>query len=212
MGNSRDFGTVLLSSWQNYKSYRQGKLKQGKPFQYISDQHIKEAIKSDGKNKLSNISNDTTSLSAWNNVVDFITTKKSSHFAVKETRTEREALRDREFSELIYQRLIHIRKSGVEPKDTHIGSKLTIMAASYSATEELHSKSKKIEFIRDNNSIDSRVRRYIYSPSKIMKEIRVREGQIHPCKSCGESIDASKMKAAWEKNSCPYCDGNIYNA
>lgn len=208
MGNTRDFGTILLAAWQNYKGYRQGKLKQGKPYQYISETHIKDAIKSDGKKKIQNIKSDAGALAVWNNIIDFITEKKHSHFSVQETSSKQEALSEREFSELFYQRLLHTRKLGVEPKDSSVGSKLSILAPSYSVTYEYHSK---ITYIKDSQAIDSRIRRYIYDPEKVIKHIRIKEGRIQPCITCDSSIDAGKMNHAWKQNTCPYCGGKIYN-
>jgi hypothetical protein len=210
MGNARDFGTILLAAWQEFKTYRQGKLKQGKPYQYISDQHIRDAIKADGKKKIENIKNNASALSVWNSIIDFLTSKKSSHFAILENHDQKASLQEPEFSELVYQRLVHFRKAGVEPKDLRVKSKLMIVAASYSATQDLHSKSKKITFFKDNSSIDSRVRRYIFNLSEVIKALRVNEGRVHPCKSCGQAIDSEKMKAAWSVNSCPFCGGAIH--
>lgn len=210
MGNTRDFGTILLAAWQEFKTYRQGKLKQGKPYQYISDQHLRDAIKADGRKKIENIKNNAAALAVWNSVIDFLTSKRSSHFAILENQEQKACLQEPEFSELVYQRLVHFRKAGVEPKDLHIGSKLMIVAASYSATQDLHSKSRKITFFKDNASIDSRVRRYIFDLARVIKDFRVKEGRVHPCKSCGQPIDAEKMKAAWLANGCPFCGGAIH--
>lgn len=208
MGNTRDFGTIFLKAWQNFKGYRQGKLKQGKPYQYISEAHIKEAIKADGKKKLQNIQNDAGALMVWNNVIDYISSKRHSHFAILETAKSREALAEREFSELFYQRLLHVRKTGVEPKESSVKNKLTILAPSYSVTYDHHSK---ISYTKDSRVIDTRIRRYIYNPAEIIKNIRIHEGKIHPCISCDNNIDAGKMRHAWEQNSCPFCGGKIYN-
>lgn len=210
MGNPRDFGTILLGAWQNYKAYRQGALKQGKPFQYINEQHIKDAIKVDGQKKKENILNDGSTTQVWNRVVDFLTLKASSHFAVYETREQKEALQEREFSELIYHRLMNVRKLGVEPKDSGAPSKLMILAASYSVTQNLHAR--KIEYVKDNSVVDCRVRRYIFDVASVIRDLRISDGSIHPCRSCSAGIDANKMKAAWQQNSCPFCGQEIYGA
>lgn len=208
MGNTRDFGTIFLDAWQNYKRYRQGKMKQGKPFQYITDNQIKESIKADGIKKLANISSDASANSAWSHVVDFLTSKRSSHMAMQEARNQFEALSTPEISELIYQRLLFVRKKGIEPKDLG-GPKLTILAGSYSATVDLHGKS--INFIKEYTDIDNRVRRYVIDLYNIVKQIRTAQGQVHPCMNCSAAIDIGLMKAAWEKNSCPYCGKTIHN-
>lgn len=207
MGNPRDFGTILLAAWQNFKAYRQGALKQGKPFQYISEQHIRDAVRSDGSKKKENIASDGSSIKAWNRVVDFLVEKSSSHFCVLENRAQREALQEREFSELIYHRLINVRKTGVEQKDKSGGDKLMVLAASFSATQELHDK--KIAYVKDNGEIDNRVRRYIFDACEVVRALRIEDGAVHPCMSCGSSIDTRKMTAAWKSNSCPFCGGAI---
>jgi hypothetical protein len=208
MGNQRDFGTILLGAWQNYKAYRQGALKQGKPFQYINDQHIRDAIRMDGQKKKENILNDGGATQVWNKVIDFLTAKNSSHFAVMETKEQKDALQEHEFSELIYHRLMNVRKLGVEPKDVGASSKLMILAASYSATQEMHAK--QITYVKDNSVVDSRVRRYIFDAASVIRELRITDGAIHPCRSCNAGIDAGKMKAAWDRNSCPFCGNEIY--
>jgi len=42
--------------------------------------------------------------------------------------------------------------------------------------------------------------------------MRIKSGEIHPCISCSENINITKMIAAWEKNSCPFCGGFIYKS
>lgn len=207
MGNPRDFGTILLAAWQNYKAYRQGTLKQGKPFQYINEQHIRDAIKADGSKKKENILGDGSSTKVWNQIIDYLISRSSSHFCVLENRAQKEALQEREFSELIYHRLINFRKAGVEQKDAAGHDKLMIIAASFSATQELHDK--KISYVKDNGAVDNRVRRYIFDAASVIQRLRVEDGAVHPCANCGGAIDTGKMKAAWEANSCPFCGKNI---
>lgn len=210
MGNPRDFGTIILAAWQNFKAYRQGLLKQGKPFQYISDSHIRDAVRSDGGKKKENIAYDGATVKVWNRIVDFLVEKNSSHFCILENRIQKDALQDREFSELIYHRLINVRKTGVEQKDRTGGDKLMVLAASYSATQELHDK--KVAYVKDNSEIDNRVRRYIFDAAEVMRRLRIEDGAVHPCVSCSNSIDTQKMKAAWESNACPFCGGHIRGA
>lgn len=207
MGNPRDFGTILLAAWHNYKNYRQGALKQGKPFQYINEQHIREAIRADGSKKMENILNDGSTTKVWNQVIDYLLEKSSSHFCVLENRSQKDALKEREFSELIYHRLINVRKTGVEQKDAAGKDKLMILAASFSATQELHGK--KIKYVKENGTVDNRVRRYIFDASAAIRKLRIEDGAIHPCVSCGGAIDTGRMKAAWESNSCPFCGNHI---
>lgn len=73
MGNSRDFGTMLLSCWSRFKEYRTNALAQGRPYKYISYEMIKEAIKEDGKVKLSNIENNDGVMKLWSDLNKYCT-------------------------------------------------------------------------------------------------------------------------------------------
>lgn len=208
MGNTRDFGTMLLKCWSEYQSYRNSPLAQGRPFKYIALQMITEAIKENGDKKISNLNNDNNTLTVWNDILDFCLLKKSSHFAIKESRTELECLRKPEFSNLIYHRLLHFRKAHVPAKDGRLIDKLSIYAINYACSYNLHSE-RKISYITEYKTIHDRVRRYIYQPSKILQNLQIRNGEIFPCVNCGESINIIKMTAAWETNTCPFCGKKI---
>lgn len=208
MGNTRDFGTMLLKCWSEYQSYRNSPLAQGRPFKYIALQMITEAIKENGDKKISNLNNDNNTLTVWNDILDFCLLKKSSHFAIKESRTELECLRKPEFSNLIYHRLLHFRKAHVPAKDGRLTDKLSIYAINYACSYNLHSE-RKISYITEYKTIHDRVRRYIYQPSKILQNLQIRNGEIFPCVNCGESINIIKMTAAWETNTCPFCGKKI---
>lgn len=208
MGNTRDFGTMLLKCWSEYQSYRNSPLTQGRPFKYISLQMVTEAIKENGDKKISNLSNDNNTLTVWNDILDFCLLKKSSHFAIKESRTELECLRKPEFSNLIYHRLLHFRKAHVPTKDGKLTDKLSIYAINYACSYNLHSE-RKISYITEYKTIDNRVRRYIYRPSKVLQDLQIRNGEIFPCVNCNEPIDIIKMTAAWETNTCPFCGKKI---
>ena len=209
MGNSRDFGTMLLTCWSEFRSYRMGQLAPGRPYQYISEQMVISAIKNNGQKKMSNINNLPKTLKVWNDLESFCTKKRSSHLAVEENRDNIDAMSSPEFSDLIYHRLLHLRKSHVPAKETSVENKLSIYALNYSSTYDLHSSERKFQFIKDYNAIHDRVRRYIYNPAEVVKQLRIQEGEVFPCVSCGENIIITKMKAAWEKNSCPFCGGKI---
>ena len=208
MGNTRDFGTMLLKRWSEYQSYRNSPLAQGRPFKYIALQMITEAIKENGDKKISNLNNDNNTLTVWNDILDFCLLKKSSHFAIKESRTELECLRKPEFSNLIYHRLLHFRKAHVPAKDGRLTDKLSIYAINYACSYNLHSE-RKISYITEYKTIHDRVRRYIYQPSKILQNLQIRNGEIFPCVNCGESINIIKMTAAWETNTCLSCGKTI---
>lgn len=68
MGNSRDFGTMLLKCWSEFRAYRIGVLSPGRPFQYISESMVIAAIKNNGEKKLSNINSYTGTLKVWNDI------------------------------------------------------------------------------------------------------------------------------------------------
>lgn len=211
MGNPRDFGTIFLNSWNQFVSYRSGKLDKGRPFQYISAAMIKSAIRADGENKLKNINDDILAQSAWKDLEVFSTEKETSHIAIEETKENEIALKEPDFSNLIYQRLFHKRKGQVRPKDSNVGSSLSIYALSFSATYDHHQKDKKYSFITDYEGSRDKTRRFIYSPSHLVQKRKIQDGELFPCQSCGEEINPTKMKAAWEKNICPFCGNEIYS-
>ncbi|WP_139902850.1 hypothetical protein [Clostridium thermarum] len=211
MGNSRDFGTMLLFSWSEFQNYRINGVYSGRPFKYISEDMIVNAIKNDGDKKISNIRDDNNLMRIWKDLEEYCSSKKCSHFAIEETKNNMEVISNEFFSELIYHRLLHFRKGHVPPKETKIKNKLSIYALNYACTYDSHAKDKKFEFVTKYDVIHDRVRRYIYEPDRIIQSIRVKNGEIFPCKNCSEPININKMKHAWEKNSCPFCGGAIYN-
>lgn len=210
MGNTRDFGTMLLKCWSGFQAYRKSPLSPGRPFKYVSFPMIVDAIKDNGDKKYSNIESESDVVKVWNDIKNYCITKKSSHFAIEEKTESLECLREYEFSELIYHRLLHMRKAHVPAKDTDIENKLTIYAINYAATYSLHSQDNKMSFITEYKTIHDRVRRYIYNPKEVLDKIRITNGKIFPCIECSMPIDPHSMKAAWEKNSCPFCGGKIY--
>ena len=210
MGNTRDFGTMLFKCWSSYQTYRKSHLSPGRPFKYISNQMIVDAIKDNGDKKYSNIESQNDVFKVWNDIKNYCISKKSSHFAIEEKSESLDCLREHEFSELIYHRLLHLRKTHVPAKDTDVESKLSIYAINYAATYSLHSQEKKMSFIIEYKTIHDRVRRYIYNPKEVLNQIRISSGEIFPCISCSMPINPESMKAAWEKNSCPFCGGKIH--
>ena len=62
MGNTRDFGTMLLKCWSEFQSYRNSPLVQGRPFKYISLQMVTSAIKDNGDKKISNLNSNENTL------------------------------------------------------------------------------------------------------------------------------------------------------
>lgn len=211
MGNTRDFGTMLLNCWKEYQNYIRAPHAPGRPNKYISQAMVNEAIKKNGVQKYSNIEQYPEVIQVWNHIQSFCLEKKSSHFAVEEKSDKIECLNSPEFSELIYQRLIHLRKMHVPAKDSEVESKLSIYAVNYAVTFNLHAQDRKMIFITDRKSIHDKVRRYIYDPAKILGELRIKNGTECPCMNCKQIIRPSAMKSAWDSNTCPYCGKNIHN-
>lgn len=211
MGNSRDFGTMLLKCWSEFRAYRTAQLPPGRPYQYISEHMVISSIKNNGEKKISNLNNNSTALKVWNDLEKFCISKRSSHIAIEENRDNIDAMSRAEFSDLIYHRLLHLRKRHVPAKEISVESKLSIYALNYSSTYNLHSNERKIRFVRDYNAVHDRVRRYIYNPTLIVEHIQIQEGEVFPCISCGEGIIIGKMTAAWASNTCPFCGSKIRN-
>lgn len=211
MGNTRDFGTMLLKCWSEYQAYRRAPMIQGRPYKYISSNMVIAAIKDNGDKKYTNIEDSSSTVKVWNDIKSFCISKNSSHFAIEEKYDSLNCLREKEFSDLIYHRLLHFRKAHVPAKDTSVENKLTIYAINYASSYTLHSQDRKISFITEYKTIHDRVRRYIYDPTKINNRIQIESGTIFPCINCGNNINTSIMVAAWKKNSCPFCGKKIYN-
>ena len=75
---------------------------------------------------------------------------------------ELECLCKKEFSDLIYHRLLHFRKAHVPSKDDTTIDKLSIYAINYACSYKLHTESR-ISFITEYKTIHDRVLRYILS-------------------------------------------------
>ena len=210
MGNSRDFGTMLLFSWSCYQRYRGGELAQGRPYKYISYDMIKDSIKNDGTKKLSNITDNSSVMKLWTELNHFCVSKRSSHFAILETTQNMQLLNNKYFSELIYHRLLHYRIGHIASKDLTVTDKLSIYALSYSTTYDSHSIEKKFSFIISPNDIHDKVRRYIFNPDQIINTIQIEEGDVILCKSCKHTMNIRDNKACFEKNFCPRCGNTLY--
>lgn len=210
MGNSRDFGTMLLECWNQFQSYRKAGQYSGRPFKYISEEMIIKAIQYNGNQKRRNITDGSTNKAVWEDVEAFCISKKSSHFVIEESPECSECLSSSEFSDLIYNRLIHFRKAHLTQKDGQKEKQLSLYALDYASIYDLHAKKKQVVFITNSTAIHNSVRRYVYDPRNIIRKLQIQSGTVVPCKSCNNKIDIKAMKAAWEKNYCPYCGGKIY--
>lgn len=212
MGNSRDFGTMLLECWNQFQSYRKAGQYSGRPFKYISEEMIIKAIQYSGGQKRRNIADGNALKAVWEDVETFCIRKKSSHFVIEESPECSDCLSGPEFSELIYNRLIHFRKSHLTQKDGNKEKHLSLYALDYASIYDLHAKKKQIIFITSSKEIHNSVRRYVYDPRTIIRKLQIQSGKVVPCKSCGKKIDVISMKPVWEKNYCPFCGGKIYEA
>lgn len=184
MGNTRDFGTMLLKCWSEYQAYRKNPMSQGRPYKYISSPMIISAIKDNGDKKYSNIETSAETVKVWNNLKEFCISKNSSHFAIEEKYDFLNCLHEKEFSDLIYHRLLHFRKAHVPAKNANIENKLSIYAINYASSYTLHSQDRKMEFVTDYKTIHDRVRQYLYNPRTIIDKIRIENGTLFPCINC----------------------------
>lgn len=211
MGNSRDFGTMLSECWSEFQSYRKTGQYQGRPFKYISEAMVIKAIQYSGNQKRLNIPDGSKSKAVWEDIEAFCVGKKSSHFVIEETPECNTCLARPEFSDLIYNRLIHFRKAHMTQKDSNRERRLSLYALDYAGIYDLHAGQKRLVFITNYDEVHNSVRRYVYDPQIIIKKLQIQNGEVVPCKSCGNKIDIKNMKAAWDKNYCPYCGGRIYD-
>lgn len=210
MGNSRDFGLMLSECIDEYFAYRTDALTQGRPFQYINKNMIESAIKSHGQTKRTNIHFNNKVNVILKDVEDFCRQKKSSHFAVEITKENIELLNTPEFSELFYQRLIHMRKGDVSNKVGNNEKRLNIYAIDYSSTYSLHKSENQFNFWLEYAPIHDKVRRYIYPLQDIYEKISLSEGESVTCKSCNHIVNINTFQKLWEKNICPFCTRNLY--
>ncbi|PJO44420.1 P-loop NTPase fold protein [Lysinibacillus xylanilyticus] len=209
MGNSRDFGIMLSHCIDAYFAYRADALIQGRPFQYINKDMIETSIKRHGETKKSNIQLNNKSNIILKDIESFCLDKKSSHFAIKITQENIELLKLPEFSELFYQRLIHVRKKEVSTKEG-LSERINIYAVDFSSTYNLHKSENRFSFWLDSKPIHDKVRRYVYSLNNIIEKISLAAGESLQCKSCKKIVNVNLHQKAYEKNICPICFENLY--
>lgn len=210
MGNSRDFGTMLAQCWSEYRAYRKAGRYNGRPYKYFSEDMVISAIQYSGNQKKQNILQGSSTKAVWDDLENFCIDKGSSHFVIEESQECQEYLEKKEFSDLIYHRLLHFRKAHLTQKDGDKTKKVSLYALDYASIYNLHATKKQIKFIDNSTDIHNSVRRYLYAPGKIINVIQIKSGEVVPCKSCHKGININQMKAVWEINYCPYCGGKIY--
>jgi hypothetical protein len=208
MGNTRDFGVILNKAWENFKN---DYLTTGKN-RIISKKHVKKAIKSLAEEKLDNLQKKASnkySERLWNEVVDFTKSKTHTHFCIELSEQNIDFLKEDEFEDLLYHRLVHLRnkdypnKEGGQPR-------LAIYAVDASTLFfeifETTSARKKIKLFTDSNTVHNQTRRYIFDLKKSINNFRMEQGkQIQCLNSECKRIITEDMKYAWEHKVCIYC-------
>jgi hypothetical protein len=206
MGNTRDFGVMVNKAWeffrQDYKSTGRNKM--------ISKGHVKRAIKTLAEEKLENLkqlASDKYSERIWNEIVDFAKLKSNTHFCIELNDRNIDYLKGSEFEDLLYHRLIHLRKKDYPSKEGD-GTRLAIYSIDVSAVFfevfETRSDRKKIKLVLSVDTIHNQVRRYIFDLKKYVDEYRMEQGKQLKCRNCGK-ITTEEMKLAWDMGVCIYC-------
>jgi hypothetical protein len=206
MGNTRDFGVILNKAWHNF---RQDYLVTQKN-KVISKKHVERAIKVLAEEKQENLRSRSSSKYSerlWIEIAKFISDKKHTHFCIELTDKNVDIIKEEEFIDLLYHRLVHLRKKDYPPKDGE-QNRLSIYAADVSVLFykifEVRSESKKIKLVTDVATIHNQTRRYIFNIEKTINEFRMEQGKQIQCISCHKII-TEEMKLAWENKMCIYC-------
>lgn len=208
MGNTRDFGVILNKAWENYKI--DFLIKQNN--RVISKKHIKDAIKKLSEEKQDNLRNKSNSKYAeklWNELVDFTKAKKHTHFAIELVDENLTFLGDREMEDLLYHRLIHLRKKdypGKEAGDPRLAIYAIEPSTLYYAIFETSSETKQIKLVTDMKTIHNQIRRYAFNLYDAVNSYRIDQGKHIQClnPSCNKVI-TEDMKFALENKVCIFC-------
>lgn len=205
MGNTRDFGILLHKSWTNYKTDVLAK----KRCRIINKQHIVKAIKSLSKEKVDNLHNQGNiySQKLWNEIIKFVGEKKHTHFCIELNRENQTYLSQEELQDLLYHRLIHLRKNDLPPKEGgeyRLSMYAVDISTIYSRIYETRSESRQIKIVTDINVVHNQIRRYVFDLGPIVSEYRIEQGKQIICTKCNRAI-TSEMSLAWQMMKCPYC-------
>lgn len=205
MGNTRDFGVILNYCWDNYKDdYLSGKEYE----RFNLKRHVYQAIKKLGEDKESNLSNSKSKYTKklWIEIQKFVDVKKYTHFCIEDSTNNANFINDIEFQELMYYRILHLRKKGVSRKNSG-GNRLDLYACDisgiFSKIFETKSQENRIEIVTNSEVIHDKIRRYIFDLANIMNDYRVQEGKQIICQC--KRIITSDMELAWELGMCPFC-------
>lgn len=208
MGNTRDFGVILNKAWENFKSDYLTTQKN----RIISKKHVKKAIQSLAEDKLENLKLTASSKYSerlWNQIVDFTKGKSHTHFCIELSDQNIDYLKEKEFEDLLYHRLIHLRKKDYGNKEGG-QPRLSIYAVDVSALYfeifETRSSRKKIKLVTDFATIHNQTRRYIFDLKYYINDFRMEQGKQIQClnNECNKII-TEDMKYAWEQKVCIYC-------
>lgn len=205
MGNTRDFGILLFKAWSNYKS----DIIANKRYRCITKQHVVKAIKALAREKLDNLKADGNYYSEklWNEIVRFVGDKKHTHFCIELNKDNQVFLNQSEFQNLLYHRLIHLRKNDISPKDGgeyRLSIYAIDMSTLHSRIYETRNEKQHIFAVTDINIIHNQIRHYIFDLSMVINGFRVEQGKQILCKNCSKAI-TSEMKLAWELKKCIFC-------
>jgi hypothetical protein len=211
MGNTRDFGVMLNKAWDYFK---QDYLTTGRN-RIISKKHVERAVKTLAEEKMANLQQKASSNYSerlWSEIVKFISKKQHTHFCIELSDRNIDYIKEAEFTDLLYHRLVHLRKKDYSPKDGG-DKRLAIYAADasvlFSNIFETKSKRKKIKLVTDLNTIHNQIRRYIFDISKFVNEFRIEQGKQIKCSKCGKII-TQEMEYAWKQGICVYCGNPLY--
>ncbi|RWS40142.1 hypothetical protein EKA14_24660 [Bacillus mycoides] len=208
MGNTRDFGVMLNKAWNNYKHDYLATKKN----RVISKKHIERAIKSLAEEKMSNLQEKAVSKYSerlWADLVKFVSLKSHTHFCVEMSDKNIDYLKEAEFTDLLYHRLLHLRKKDYSPKDGD-GTRLSIYSVDVSVLFfeifETRSTEKKINLVTDVDTIHNQVRRYIFNVEDFVSQYRIEQGKQIKCinPDC-KKIITEDMKYALQNNVCTFC-------
>ncbi len=205
MGNTGDFGILLYKAWTNYKN----DILAQKNYHIINKKHIVKVIKSLSRVKLENLKLNENQYTEklWNEIIKFVSEKKHTHFYIELNKENQNFINQDEFQNLIYQRLIHLRKNDITPEaggDYRLAMYAVDISTLHSRIYDTKSDSKKIKAVTDINVIHNQIRRYIFDLAGVINEFRVEQGKQIICKNCKRHI-TTDMKLAWELKRCTYC-------
>ncbi|MER2009201.1 MAG: hypothetical protein ABS939_17265, partial [Psychrobacillus sp.] len=114
-----------------------------------------------------------------------------------------------EMEELLYHRLIHLRKKdypGKEEGDPRLGIYAIEPSILYYQIFETTQGAKKIKLVTDSGTIHNQTRRYTFNLQKSIDAFRIDQGKSVMCKNSEcQKLITEDMELAWELKMCTYC-------